>query len=348
MRVLITGAAGFLGAALARRLLAMGSLALAGRSVPEPVDLLLTDLYPLPADLQGEPRVQFVGGELKALLESGELSLKGCAAIVHLAAAVSGDCEADLDLGLRSNVDAPLALLQAARWAGQSGEVPVFVYASSVAVFGGMPGQPLPAVIADNSLPTPQGSYGIQKFIGEQLVADFSRRGLVQGRNVRLMTVAVRPGRPNGAASSFLSGMLREPLAGQRALVPVPADTPVALASPGRTLDGLMRALQASEGEWGPRTAVNLPALSTTVGELAAALQRLAGPAAAELLDWQLDERITAIVGGWPSRFDAARARALGLLPDASVDALLQAYVRDYPDAVLVPLVPLVQREKQP
>jgi len=335
MRVLITGGAGFLGVRLARRLLAMASLSLAGGPPDASIQLLLTDLSPPPADLQADPRVQFVGGELNALLGSSALPLTGCAAVMHLAAAVSGECEADLDLGLRSNVDATLALLQAARHAGQA---PLFVYASSVAVFGGMPGQPLPTVVEDDSLPTPQGSYGIQKFIGEQLVADFSRRGLVRGRNVRLMTVAVRPGRPNAAASSFLSGMVREPLAGQRAVVPVPPETPVALASPGRTVDGLLCALQTSDSQWGPRTALNLPALATTVGEIAAALARLAGPAATALLDWQRDERIAAIVGGWPSRFDAARARGLGLLPDDSVDALLQAYGRDHPEAVTLPL----------
>jgi len=330
MRILITGGSGFLGARLARTLLAQGELALAGGPVLPLKQLLLTDLAPPPADLLADARVQFVGGDLNALLASGALTLVGVAGVVHLAAAVSGDCEADLDLGLRSNLHATLALLQAARHAGGA---PVFVYASSVAVFGGMPGQPLPSVIDDASLPTPQSSYGIQKFMGEQLVADFSRRQLVQGRSARLMTVAVRPGRPNGAASGFLSGMVREPLAGQRAVVPVAPGTPVALASPGNTVAGLLRALQTSAAEWGPRSALNLPALATTVGALAAALERLAGPQASALLDWQPDARIAAIVSGWPSCFAAERAQRLGLRPDASVDALLHAYVADHPDA---------------
>lgn len=335
MNVLITGGSGFLGARLARSLLAPGHLALAG-GAPQPLGRLwLTDLVPPPPDLLADPRVQAVTGELNALLADGALALDAVDAVVHLAAAVSGDCEADLDLGLRSNLDASRALLQAARHAGRA---PVFVYASSVAVFGGMPGLPLPEVVQDDTLPAPQGSYGIQKFMVEQLVADYSRRGLVQGRSVRLMTVAIRPGRPNGAASSFLSGMVREPLAGQRAVVPVAPDTPVALASPGRTVAGLLRALQAGTAEWGPRSALNLPALSTTVGELAAALQRLAGPEATALLDWQPDARIKAIVGGWPSRFHTARAAALGLAPDPGVDALLQAYVADAPQAVRLPL----------
>ena len=337
MRILITGGSGFLGARLARQLLAQGQVSLAGGAAEPIGELLLTDLAPPPADLQADPRVRFVGGDLPTLLAAGTLTLRDIGAVVHLAAAVSGECEHDLDLGLRSNLEATLALLQAAR---RQAVAPVFVYASSVAVFGGMTGQPLPAVIADDSLPTPQGSYGVQKFIGEQLVADFTRRGLVRGRSARLMTVAVRPGRPNGAASGFLSGMVREPLAGLRAVVPVARETPVALASPGRTIDGLMCALQADEAAWGPRTAVNLPALTTTVGQIAGALGRLAGPAATALLDWQPDARTAAIVGGWPSRFDAARARGLGLLPDASIDALLLAYVHDHPQAVHLPLAP--------
>ena len=340
MRVLITGGAGFLGLTLARRLLADGVLALAGSSPRPLTELWLADLALPPPALQADPRVRCIVGELNTLLAEGGLPLAGCDAIVHLAAAVSGDCEADLDLGLRSNLAATLALLQAARHAGQA---PVFVQASSVAVFGGMPGQPLPDPVQDDSLPTPQGSYGTQKYMGELLVADFTRRGLVQGRCVRLMTVAVRPGRPNGAASSFLSGMLREPLAGRRAQVPVPADTWVALASPARTVDGLLCALQASSADWGPRTAVNLPALRTRVGDLAQALGRLAGPAATDLLDWQPDPRIAAIVGGWPSQFDARRAERLGLTPDTSPDALLQAYVQAHPEAVALPLAPYLR-----
>ena len=335
MRILITGGSGFLGTRLARELLALGSLALAG-GAPQRLDCLhLTDLVPPAADLASHPKVQVLTGDLLSLLTSGTLSLSGFDAIVHLAAAVSGDCERDLDLGLRSNLDTTLALLQAARSAG---EAPLFVYASSVAVFGGMSGLPLPAVIADDTLPAPQGSYGVQKFMGEQLVADFGRRGLVQARNVRLMTVAIRPGRPNGAASGFLSGMVREPLAGQRASVPVARDTPVALASPGNSIAGLLAALSTAANAWGPRTALNLPALSTTVGDLAAALGRVAGQAALDLLDWQVDERIAAIVGAWPSHFDAARARGLGLLPDASVDALVAQYLHEHRAAITLPL----------
>ncbi|MGQ0708176.1 MAG: D-erythronate dehydrogenase [Rhodoferax sp.] len=335
MRILITGGSGFLGTRLARELLVQGRVALAGGGPQAIEQLWLTDLVPPPADLAADARVHALTGDLLNLLASGTLALSGIDAVVHLAAAVSGDCERDLDLGLRSNVDTTRALLQAARAAGHA---PLFVYASSVAVFGCEPSLPMPPIIRDDTLPAPQGSYGIQKFIGEQLVADFGRRGLVRARNVRLMTVAIRPGRPNGAASGFLSGIVREPLAGLRATVPVSEDTPVALASPASTIAGLVAALTTQDSDWGPRTAINLPALSTTVGQIAAALGRLAGVAALELLDWQPDERIGAIVGAWPSRFDAARARALGLLPDASVDTLLAQYVNENRPAIRLPL----------
>ena len=322
--ILITGGCGFLGAQLARALLARSSLALGGAE-PAPIRLVtLADRMPPPPDLAGDSRIAFRQGDLLEQIEAGALPADDVALVVHLAAAVSGDCEADLDLGLRSNLDATRALLQACRH--RLSAPPVFVFSSSVAVFGDSPEQPLPAVIQDDTLPTPQNSYGIQKFIGEQLVADFTRKGHVRGRNLRLMTVSVRPGKPNGAASGFLSGILREPLAGQRAVCPVPPDTAVALASPATTIQGIVRAAETSEAEWGPRTALNLPALTTTVAEMVRALERLAGKEAIDLIDWQPDEAITRIIRSWPSRFENTRAARLGLRADASFDAILRAY----------------------
>jgi nucleoside-diphosphate-sugar epimerase len=210
----------------------------------------------------------------------------------------------------------------------------VFVFASSVAVFGASAGQQLPSSISDTYQPTPQSSYGIQKFMVEQLVADFSRKGLIHGRNVRLMTVSVRPGKPNGAASSFLSGMFREPLAGQACTVPVPADTRVALASTDKTMQGLMCALTAPTATWGAPTAVNLPALTTTVGEMAQALKEIAGDASAALLDWKVDAKVQAIVSGWPSQFDNDRAKRLGLEADSSVKSLIESYAARHPHAI--------------
>ena len=335
MQIVITGGAGFLGVRLARTLLQMGYLSRAGAPAQTIARITLVDRASAPADLLADPRVVGVIGDLNALLEQRDGSTAAVPAdtdlVFHLAAAVSGECEADLDLGLRANLDATRALLQACRALNTR---PMLVFASSLAVFGNSPEQPLPAVIEDNTLPTPQNSYGIQKFIGEQLVADFGRKGFVQARNLRLMTVSVRPGQPNGAASSFLSGMIREPLAGVRGACPVAPETAVALSSPARSIEGLICAAQTSDQAWGPRTAMNLPAITTTAGEMAAALEQVAGKSVRDLIDWTPDATIARIVTNWPSRIDAARARALGLRPDTDFVSIVRDYVRENPDAV--------------
>ena len=330
MNIVITGGAGFLGVRLARHLLTLGRLSLAGRTPQAIESVTLIDRVPPPADLAADSRIRCEIGDLNQLLESNDPESQVIqpqhAIIFHLAAAVSGECEADFDLGMRSNVDATRALLQACR---ALKTCPTVVFASSLAVFGNSAAQPLPAVIDDRTLPTPQNSYGIQKFIGEQLVADYARKGFIRGRNVRLMTVSVRPGKPNGAASSFLSGMIREPLAGLRAACPVPPDTAVALSSPQNTVDGLIRAAQASDTDWGARTAINLPALSTTVGAMATALEKVAGKAIADLIDWTPDPVIANIVTSWPASIDAARARTLGLQPDTDFASIIRAYIHE-------------------
>ncbi|MFL6692526.1 MAG: D-erythronate dehydrogenase [Ramlibacter sp.] len=331
MNILITGGSGFLGARLARTLLQQGSLALNGGAARAITSITLADRAPPPADLQADPRVRFTGGDLLELVSARTLPAPGTDAVFHLAAAVSGECEADFDLGMRSNFAATHALLESCRALGSQ---PVVVFASSLAVFGKIPGRPMPELISDETLPTPQSSYGIQKYIGEQLVADYTRKKFITGRSVRLMTVSVRPGRPNGAASGFLSGMIREPLAGVRAQVPVPAETLVALASPARTVEGIVRAATASEREWGPLLGLNLPSLRTTVGEMAAALQAVAGKDATALLDWTPDPAILKLVDTWPGNVAWDRARGLGLSADTSYEQVARDYVRENPAAV--------------
>lgn len=339
MNIVITGGAGFLGVRLARALLRQGEMSLAGGPVRAISRLTLVDRATPPADLMADSRVRVIEGDLNALLEAGRPSSPVVAGdtdvVFHLAAAVSGECEADFDLGMRSNLDATRALLEACRALATP---PTLIFASSLAVFGNSPEQPLPDIIEDTTLPTPQNSYGIQKFIGEQLVADYARKGFIRGRNVRLMTVSVRPGRPNGAASSFLSGMIREPLAGARAVCPVPPETAVALSSPRRTIDGLMRAAEASDREWGARTAINLPALKTTPREMAQALERAAGKAVSALIDWTPDPAIEKIVTSWPAHINASRARQLGLMPDSDFDAIIDEYLGENPYAGQAPV----------
>ena len=331
MRILITGGCGFLGVRLAKALLQTGSFCINGASQPIK-QLVLTDLVPPPAELLQDERVQFIGGNLRTLLAHDKAMLSDIQVVFHLAAAVSGECEANFDLGMSSNLDTTRDLLEACR---ASQHIPTVVFASSVAVFSCRPGQSWNGVIVDDdTLATPQSSYGIQKYIGEQLMADFGRKGFIRARTVRLMTVSVRPGKPNGAASGFLSGMIREPLAGIKATVPVAAETPVALSSPSRTIEGLIKAAEASDAAWGFLTAMNLPSVQVTVGEMAMALQRLAGKQTADYLEWKIDPAIVKIVNSWPGEIACSRASQLGLTPDPSFDSIIQQYINENPAAI--------------
>lgn len=323
MNVLITGGGGFLGDRLARALLARPLLA--GREIER---LLLTDIAPPRADLLADPRVEARVGPL--LSQADALREDRFDAIFHLASAVSGECEADFDLGLRSNLDSTRALLDAIRWAVNHGAPPPrLVFSSSIAVFGPDPAVPLPAVVADDTLPTPQTSYGTHKLICEHLVADYTRKGYLDGRAARLMTVTVRPGKPNGAASSFFSGIIREPLAGMEAVCPVGPTVSHPVSSPGHTIDGLIAVCEASREAFVGRTALNLPGLTVTVAEMLQALAEVAGPAARARVRFERDERVAGIVANWPSGASAARAAGLGLRAHARFSDIIREYIDD-------------------
>ena len=322
MKALITGGAGFLGSRLARTLLHHGQLS--GQALTQ---LVLADLVPPAADLTADPRVRAWTGSLLATLQDRADALRNenFDVVFHLASAVSAECEADLDLGLRSNLDTTRALLDALRGAGE----PRLVFSSSVAVFGGDVDLPMPRIIHDDTLPVPQTSYGIQKFVCEQLVADYTRRGLIDGRSARLMTVTVRPGRPNAAASGFLSSIVREPLNGQETVCPVPLDTLVAVASPQRAIEGLIKAAEATPDDWGSRTAVNLPGLTVRVSEMLDALEIAGGRAARDRVHFEEDPKISRMMLGWPSAFESARARRLGLASDPDFLSIIRQFQKE-------------------
>lgn len=323
MKLLITGGAGFVGARLARTLLQRGTLG--GRPLTQ---LVLADQVQAPADLLADARVQSRVAPLLATCES--LREEGFDGVFHLASAVSGECEADFDLGMRSNLDSTRALLEALRHRTQSGAAPTrLVFSSSVAVFGPDPAVPLPAVVGDTTLPAPQTSYGVQKLICEHLVADYTRKGYIDGRAARLMTVTVRPGRPNGAASSFFSGIIREPLAGEEAILPVAPDVAHPVSSPQRTVEGLIAVYEASREAFRGRTALNLPALNVTVQQMLDALEQVAGPAVRARVQHVRDERIAGIVANWPQAASAERAAGLGLLPEANFEDIIRQYIAD-------------------
>jgi D-erythronate 2-dehydrogenase len=323
MRLLITGGGGFIGTRLARALLVRDSLCGA------PIErLVLVDQVPPQPDLLADPRVQARVGPL--LTQCTSLGAEGFDGVFHLASAVSGECEADFDLGLRSNLDSTRALLDALRASVGTGSKPArLVFSSSVAVFGPDPSSALPARVADMTLPAPKTSYGTHKLVCEHLIADYSRKGFVDGRSVRLMTVTVRPGRPNGAASSFFSGIIREPLAGQEAICPVDASVSHPLTSPARTVEGLIAAYEASIEALGGRLALNLPSVNARVSDMLDALEAVAGRAVRERVRFVHDPVIAGIVANWPAGASAERAAALGLKPDRDFADIIRQYIAD-------------------
>ncbi len=319
MKVLITGGAGFLGARLARTLLAGGTLA--GQRI---MQLTLADQAAPSADLLADARVRAQTGPL--LAQCAGIAGERYDGVFHLASAVSGECELDFDLGMRSNLDSTRALFDALRLAGN---VPRVVFSSSVAVFGPDAAVPMPALVGDDTLPAPQTSYGTQKLMCEHLLADCTRKGFIDGRAARLMTVTVRPGRPNGAASSFFSGIIREPLAGEDAILPVDLDVSHPVSSPRATVAGLIAVYEASREAFQGRMAMNLPGLNVSVAQMLTALESVAGPAVRARVKLQRDERIAGIVANWPRGATAARAARLGLKPEANFEDIIRHYIED-------------------
>ena len=323
MKLLITGGAGFVGARLARALLARGQLG--GAAVER---IVIADQAPAPADLLADSRVEGRVGPLLAHCQA--LRDEAFDGVFHLASAVSGECEADFELGLRSNLDSTRALLDALRYRTEQGGTPTrLVFSSSVAVFGPDPAVPFAGIVADDTLPTPQTSYGTHKLVCEHLIADYTRKGYIDGRAARLMTVTVRPGRPNGAASSFFSGIIREPLAGEEAICPVSPEVSHPVSSPTRTVEGLIAVYEASREAFLGRTALNLPALNVTVQQMLDALEAVAGPAVRARVKFVRDERIAGIVANWPTGATAVRAARLGLQPEQGFEDIVRQYIAD-------------------
>ncbi len=320
MEVLITGGAGFLGMKLTRALLARGTLADAdGQARAISRIVLLDRVEPQGLD---DARVSSIAGDVADASVIADALTASVHSVFHLAAVVSGEAEADFDLGMRINVDATRVLLERAR---QLGTRPRVVFASSVAAFGGE----LPDPVLDSTAPTPQGSYGVQKVIGELLVNDYHRRGFIDGRSIRLPTITVRPGKANKAASSFASGIVREPLNGVEAICPVPSETRVWAMSPRSAIANLIHAHEISAQAIGTGGAINLPGLATTAGDMVAALARVAGDEVAGRVRWQKDDAITQLVGSWPGSFLTPRADRLGFVRDASFDDVVRAYIDD-------------------
>lgn len=308
MKILVTGAAGFLGSRLVQALL----------SQPDVTAIVSADLAPCPvADPRVESRVGTIAdpGFVQSIVDPD------VRIVYHLAAVLSGQSEAEFDVGIGINVDGTRALLERCR---ALGTVPRFVFSSTVAVFGGL----LPRVVPEDAALLPQTSYGVGKAIVELLVGEYSRRGFVDGVSCRLATITVRPGKPNSALSSFVSGIIREPLGGVDTVCPVPVETPIWVSSPDRVIQNLVHAARIPAAALDGHRSLNLPGLRVTAGEMLASLERLAGPAARARVTLERDARVEKAMVGWPAALDARRALSLGFEGDADVDAIVRQYMQ--------------------
>jgi len=322
MRVVMTGGGGFLGQKLARAILEKGTLNGPDDQPAKVTELVLADMVTLTPEPSDGVLVTSAKVDVSDAKSMSELITPDTASVIHLAAVVSAQAEADFDLGMRVNLDGTRTLLEACRALDHA---PRFLTTSSVAVFGG----DLPDAIPDDHAPTPGNSYGAQKAIGELLVGDYSRKGFVDGRVIRLPTVVVRPGKPNAAASSFASSIVREPMQGEEAICPVEAGMPIWIMSPRAAIKNLIHAHDLPADIVAKGRTLIPPGLTVTIGEIVEALDRAGGEEAIQHLKWEPDLNIINIVGGWPGGFESVRGRELGFQSDASIDAIIQAFVED-------------------
>jgi nucleoside-diphosphate-sugar epimerase len=316
MKILITGGGGFLGFRLAKTLLARGQLG--GKPITSLT--LLDGAFPPGAEKLAKTKV--VTGDVSSADTIAQVCTPDTDAVFHLAAVVSGAAEADFDLGMRVNYKGMELLLAQMR---KCSKPPRMVYTSSVAAFGGT----LPAVLDDSTIANPQTSYGAQKVIGEYLVTDYSRKGFIDGRSLRLPTIVVRAGKANAAASSFASAVLREPLNGVAYECPVGPETGVWLLSPGKVVDAFIHAWELAPEAWGTQRWLNLPGITASVADMVAAMRKVAGEAAAARVSYKGDARIQAIVKTWPVNFRTPRALEMGFKPDADVESVIRQYIAD-------------------
>ena len=319
MHILITGAAGMIGRKLTERLVI--DRALGGQPIEK---LTLIDIVAPTRPAGFSDHVKTRAADLATAGVAEKAVSERPDAIFHLAGVVSGEAETDFEKGYRVNLDGTRALLEAVRLAG-GGYRPKFVFTSSIAVFGA----PFPEAIPDDFHLTPLTSYGTQKAISELLLSDYTRRGFLDGVGLRLPSIVVRPGKPNKAASGFFSGIIREPLAGQEALLPVPESVLHWHASPRSAVGFLIHAAGLTREQLGPRVNLTMPGVCCTVGEQIAALRRVAGDKVAARIRRAPDELVARIVAGWPSRFDPRRALALGFTVEKTFDDIIRAHIED-------------------
>ncbi|WP_018857355.1 D-erythronate dehydrogenase [Rhizobium sp. 42MFCr.1] len=321
MHIAIIGAAGMIGRKLTARLVADGRLA--GQAINR---LSLVDVI-TPAAPEGfTGRVETSAVDVSAPGQAARIVASRPDVVFHLAAIVSGEAELDFEKGYGINLEGTRALLEAIRAAHlQDGYRPCVVFTSSIAVFGA----PFPQVIPDDFNLTPLTSYGTQKAMGELLLADYTRRGFIDGIGIRLPTICIRPGKPNKAASGFFSGIVREPLAGQEATLPVPETVRHWHASPRSAVGFLVHAASIDLQPLGARRSLTMPGVSATVGEQIEALRKIAGDKVVSLIRREPDELVMKIVSGWPQAFEAERAKELGFVADASFEDIIRVHIED-------------------